>query len=295
MTKFRKKPIEKIFVVYKRSVFQKYFLELKNYKISNLIQKRHPLTKGMIKTHQQHMNSLKVIREVLNNSGIKYRMSTRSHSTNFKGFDLVITVGGDGTFLRASHYIKDQLILGVNSVPTQSVGAHCSIHYDAFADKLQEIISGKYKIRELPRMRIRLNRKNLPIEPINDLLFTNFSPAATSRYIISRGAHKEDHKSSGLWISTAVGSSAAVHATGGRIQKVTDKRLQYIVREPYVGPHDKPYKIVHGYLKGQEQLKIMSKMLKSRIFLDGPTVYFNMDYGDSVTMTRSQNVVRVVL
>ncbi|MBU1918241.1 NAD(+)/NADH kinase [bacterium] len=295
MSEYRKKPIERIFVVYKRSVFQKYFLELKNYKISNLIHKRHPLTKGMIKTHHQHMNSLKVIKEVLNNSGIKYRMSTRSHSTNFKGFDLVITIGGDGTFLRATHYIKDQLILGINSVPTQSVGAHCSIHYDAFAEKLQEIISGKYKIRELPRMRIKINRKTLPIEPINDLLFTNYSPAATSRYIISHGTHMEEHKSSGIWISTAIGSSAAVHATGGHIQKISDKRLQYIVREPYVAPHDKPYKVIHGYFKGQEQLKIMSKMLKARIFLDGPTAYFNIDYGDAVTIARSQKVVRVVL
>lgn len=35
-------------------------------------------------------------------------------------FDLVVTVGGDGTLLQASHFMDDSIpVLGVNSDPTQ--------------------------------------------------------------------------------------------------------------------------------------------------------------------------------
>ena len=32
----------------------------------------------------------------------------------FRKKDLVIVIGGDGTFLRASHFVKDELIFGIN-------------------------------------------------------------------------------------------------------------------------------------------------------------------------------------
>ena len=35
-------------------------------------------------------------------------------------FDLVVTIGGDGTLLQASHFMDDSIpVLGVNSDPTQ--------------------------------------------------------------------------------------------------------------------------------------------------------------------------------
>src|SRR5262249_13428177 len=36
--------------------------------------------------------------------------------------DLVVSVGGDGTLLRASHYVRDGMMIGVNSAPGDSVG-----------------------------------------------------------------------------------------------------------------------------------------------------------------------------
>ena len=40
--------------------------------------------------------------------------------------DLVVTIGGDGTLLAASHAIGDTPILGINSAPDFSVGFFCS-------------------------------------------------------------------------------------------------------------------------------------------------------------------------
>jgi NAD kinase len=43
---------------------------------------------------------------------------------------LVVTVGGDGTFLHSAHKIKNNksYILGVNSKPTKSIGKLCSFN-----------------------------------------------------------------------------------------------------------------------------------------------------------------------
>lgn len=42
-------------------------------------------------------------------------------SQPIRGVDIVVTVGGDGTLLRASHFMDGEIpVLGVNSDPTQS-------------------------------------------------------------------------------------------------------------------------------------------------------------------------------
>ncbi len=290
----KQRRIKKVFVVYKRSVYQKYILDLSNGILSKLIKKRHPSTSKLLSTHKQHVRSLDLIRKTLKAHNIKYRFSSRSHSKNFKGYDLVITIGGDGTFLRASHYIKNQLMLGVNSVPTNSVGALCSITYNQFPKKLAEILDNKYKVKDLLRMKIQINGQPLPIEPINDILFTNYSPAATSRYIAKYNGRREDQKSSGIWVSTPLGSTAAMHAAGGNKQRPNDNRLQFFVREPFFPGKTNPYKIIHEFLAKKQKLKIMTKMLKSRIYLDGPTVYYSMEYGDELSVSLSKNTLRVI-
>ncbi|HLD45044.1 MAG TPA: NAD(+)/NADH kinase, partial [bacterium] len=165
------KPIERVYVVYKRSVYQKYVLDLGNSTLSKLIKQKHPSTKTLFYTYDQHRKSLQLIRDVLNHYKIKYNISSRSISKNFSGYDLVITVGGDGTFLRTSHYIDDQLMLGINSVPKFSVGAWCSITYKDFAKKFRDILAGKLRVRSYHRMTLTLNGHTLPIEPVNDVLF----------------------------------------------------------------------------------------------------------------------------
>ena len=214
--------------------------------------------------------------------------------TPLRGHDLVITVGGDGTFLRtASHLKTNQLILGINSVPEVSTGALCAIKINEFSQIVPQLMNGDYKIFKMPRIAIHINGKKLPIEAINDVLFTNGSPAATSRYIISFKRKCEEHKSSGIWISTASGSTAAIHAAGGTIQKKNDDRLQLLVREPYQGIYN-PYKITRLFLKKNEKVSLISKMIKSSIYLDGPTTHCQILYGDHITFSRSTRNVHTI-
>ena len=68
---------------------------------------------------------------------------------------------------------------------------------------------------------------------LNDVLFSHPIPAATTRYAIRRDGRAEEQRSSGVWIATAAGSTAAIHSAGGKILPITSQRLQFVVREPY--------------------------------------------------------------
>ena len=207
---------------------------------------------------------------------------------------MIVTIGGDGTVLRAAQYVKNQLILGINSVPDVSVGALCSIKINEIEEKIAQIAQGKIKVKNLSRIKLQINNKALSFEPINDILFTNISPAGTSRYLIAVNQKKEEHKSSGLWVSTPSGSTAAIFAAGGQKQKPTDKRIQYLVREPYEGIYN-PYSLTKGFIAKGKKLTITSKMIQSKIYLDGPTTHFPIYYGDKITFSLSKNILKMVI
>jgi NAD+ kinase len=68
-----------------------------------------------------HMDAIKYCQEILQQRPVDWEPIFRNNlSQPICNVDLVITVGGDGTLLQASHFMDDTVpILGVNSDPTQ--------------------------------------------------------------------------------------------------------------------------------------------------------------------------------
>src|SRR5690606_11554095 len=64
-----------------------------------------------------------------------------------KSFDLLVSVGGDGTILRAITFVKDMdiPIIGIN---TGRLGFLATIQADGIESAIQDIIDGKYTISE---------------------------------------------------------------------------------------------------------------------------------------------------
>ena len=286
--------ISKVLVVYKKSVYQKYVLDENNESITKRIKENHVSTKKLYETHRKNLSSINKVEKKLEKHGIKYRITARSSLKSINNYDLVITIGGDGTFLRTAQHIKDAVLIGVNSHPKVSVGALCSIPIDDFDKKFDAILAGKYKLKEITRIQMKINGDVFHREAVNDILFTNTSPAATSRYVIVYKGTKEEHKSSGIWISTASGSTAAIMAAGGKKMPTTDKRLQFITREPYQGIFH-PYKLINDYIQPGKTMKIMNKMVKARLYVDGPTTFHTMNYGDEVEFSLSKNHLKVIV
>lgn len=283
-----------MYVAYKRTVYEKYVEKEKTSELKRLIRKKHFSIRSILEAHQTHTAAVRKVIQVLENLGIAHGISERHEIKSLNRYDLILTVGGDGTFLRSAHWVKNQLIMGINSSPSLSVGALCSITIDDFEKKLTQILAGQFKARAVTRIQIRVNGKILPVEAINDVLFTNNSPAGTSRYYIHYKGKNEEHKSSGIWIASASGSTAVISALGGVKMQPTEKRFQFVVREPYQGIYH-PYHIKRGLVPQGQKLKITSKMIRSRLYVDGPTTFFNLHYGDEVEFTLSKNYLNVVV
>ncbi|MCG3162652.1 MAG: NAD kinase [Acidobacteria bacterium] len=192
--------------------------------------------------------------------------------------DLVISVGGDGTLLGASHYVRDGVMLGVNSAPGDSVGHFCSVNRQNFAERLDAILDLKWRPVELARLQVTLDGKRLPELALNDVLIAHYCPAATTRYLIEAGGHVEEHRSSGVWISTAAGSTAAIGSAGGRRMPLRSRDIQFLVRELYREP-DHEYELARGLLPHDSGVTIASKMPDGRLFIDGARTQYLFPFG----------------
>lgn len=69
-----------------------------------------------------HKNAINFCQDVVKRKFVEWKSIFRSDlSKPITDVDLVVTVGGDGTLLQASHLMDDSIpVLGVNSDPTQS-------------------------------------------------------------------------------------------------------------------------------------------------------------------------------
>jgi NAD+ kinase len=192
--------------------------------------------------------------------------------------DLVITIGGDGTVLGSSHFVTKGTMLGVNSAPGDSIGFFCTANRLNFETVFDKVLGGRRRPIALARLSIRLNGKLLPELALNDVLIVHSCPAATTRYLIGTADLLEEQRSSGIWVSTPIGSTAGIRSAGGKVMPLGSRRLQYQVRELYREP-GRSYQMVHGYLSDEDQLVIASKMPEGELYIDGARTRYAIPFG----------------
>src|SRR6185295_20354394 len=101
---------------------------------------------------------------------------------------------------------------------------------------------------------------------------------------------REEHKSSGLWISTAAGSTAAIGSAGGIFMPIASRNFQFLVRELYRRLGRK-YDMGSGTIAFGRKLIILSKMRVGRIFLDGPHRVLPFPIGSKLEVSASAPVL----
>jgi len=289
----------RVAVVLKRSSWRRWVEEDKDPRVQRLLAAGDDTVRRIRPSHREHLETVDEVRRSFQDLGVT--PSWHDHASTFlaEGHDLVVTVGGDGTLLAASHGIGPGIgLLGVNSAPSHSVGFFCGARKGKVRAALAAALAGKLARAELTRMRVERNGERLHDRVLNEALFCHQSPAATSRYILrlARGAKSlqhEEQKSSGLWVGPAAGSTAAQRSAGGKVLPLTSRKLQFVVREPYRA--DGHALRVRLGLVGEDQvLEIKSKMRQARLFLDGDHIVHDVTIGDVVTMRRSDEPLVVL-
>lgn len=232
-----------------------------------------------------HRRSFAAVEGALKNRGIKFDRLARGKAFKESRYALVISLGGDGTFLDAARHLKKTPILGVNSAPGHSVGRLCPVSRSGFKKALKDFLEGKLRTKSIHRMQVSLNGKRWRHPVLNDVLVCHAVPAAMSRYLLTVGKIREDQRSSGLWISTAAGSTGAIKSSGGRELPLFSKYFQYLPRELFEG-HGARYRLRGGVLR-KNSLKVISQMREGRIYVDGARVRLPFGYGARLDIASS--------
>ena len=227
-------------MVAKRTAYRLFVEEEQDARITRLLKSDDPSVRRMRRSHEEHEGTVEEVARALDALGADVEWIRRAHAPyDPDGAALVVTVGGDGTLLAASHRVGRTPIVGVNSAPSHSVGFFCGVKKGHVHKALRQALEGKLRAVSLSRMSVHLNGKVISTRVLNDALFCHRSPAATTRYILRFGRVVEEQKSSGFWIGPAAGSTAAQRSGGGKILPLTSTDLQLVVREPYTPAGEK--------------------------------------------------------
>ncbi len=277
----------RVALVVKRSAWRIYLEEQRDERIARLVDAGDPTVARLRASHDAHERTALEVRAALGRLGAEILdVSGSTRQFDAAGLDLVITVGGDGTLLSASHHVTDTPILGINSAPNHSVGFFCGARSAEAPQAIEEALRGALRRTVLTRMQVTVNGQVVTSRVLNDALFCHASPAATSRYLIRLGKIEEEQKSSGFWIGPAAGSTAAQRSAGGRVLPLTSKRLQLVVREPYT-PHGEEYHLRHALIPPGAPLVVRSKIHDAKLFFDGPVHSVDVGFGDVIEFTQA--------
>ena len=282
-----------ILVLHKRSAFESYRKTQRTLtgKLNNKILRRE--FKHLKEAHEDHYQTLHQVLKILDFSKLNYKKYRRGQRINYDVFDFVITIGGDGTFLEAARHLDRQVILGVNSSPRYSVGRYCQATRANFFSIFKKIQKRQIKIRYLNRLRIKFKENHRTLDALNDILVCHRNPAAMSRYYLKIDNRLEKQRGSGLWISTATGSSGAILSARGRKIFGFKKSLQYQPRELHAFK-GRGYDLTGGILSHKTKIMITSLMHQGIIYTDGEHVYAPFPYGTEISITHSPKPIKTV-
>jgi NAD+ kinase len=290
---FTELQISRVLVVYKKSYYELYGYEHREHRFAALLERHHPIVHTMRLSHEENQRTLADVCAALEAVGLSYDCVYRGQLGQTTGYDLLLSVGGDGTFLEVARHAVDIPVLGVNSDPQHSTAFFCAADRTTIQQRLEALLAGTLREVRLARLQANINGTSLPHYALNDLLVAHANPAAVTSYTLRLGAHSESQKSSGIWIATAAGSTAAIRAAGGRIMPLRSRKLQFLVREPYFGDGCR-YRLLRGLVAPDTPLEVTSKMRRGCLFMDGPHLRFPLGLGDVLSVTTTAAPLRVV-
>ncbi|KAL7470717.1 hypothetical protein ACHAXS_010970 [Conticribra weissflogii] len=262
--------------------------------------------------YESHKECVNDLLDILRRNDIAFSCVNRVEldRQHLADVDLVIAVGGDGTVLSTAHFLDHGTIplLGINSDPiseadkinsqSRSHGALCACTRDNMKGKLPRILHGGGVLSEKARIQciVKSTFSETRLVPaLNDLLIANPRPniLPRSQYgTVTRfgGELYEEHNSlnvwsSGLWISTATGSTAAIASAGGKPMEPSSRSLQYLIREHMIenSPNKEEMKNLNNEVfSHDEKLHLRWNSQKGRIFIDGSHLMHNLELGDEI-------------
>jgi NAD+ kinase len=279
--------LRKVLILHKKSTFQIQALEHRESRFLKLLEEGSDVVTRVKIAHEEHTETLRQLEQELTSRGVEFKSIARAElNDRVTDVDLMIAVGGDGTFLDASHSLDSIPLLGVNSSSSSSFGHFCLATEKTIKQILDQIESDALKPRKILRLELSLNDSVLPELVLNEVLVAHGNPAATSRYFIDVRGEREEQRGSGIWIGTAAGSTGSLRSAGGTVLPITDHRFQFVVREACMRPQEK-WNFSKGILTRSEEMIVTSQMRTGVLYVDGQHIDYQFGLGDELRVRAS--------
>lgn len=231
----------------------------------------------------------------------------------FGAQDIVVVLGQDGLVANTLKYLDGQPLVGVNPDPRRWDGQLLPFQVPDLDKLMRELLRAGRKTREVTMAEARLNT-GLGLCAVNDL-FIGMKSHGSARYRIELGEKAENHSSSGVIVSTGLGSTgwfkslmagaAGVAVASGHAQKAQpqDSRfpweadyLYFTVREPFPSKTTGT-SLVFGKVTARQPLVIESLMGENGvIFSDGiEQDFIEFNSGTKATISIAERKGRLVI
>jgi NAD kinase len=238
-----------------------------------------------LRENEAYASSLRIVVECLQAWG-RYQILDRTHLPNFlfASDDIVVALGQDGLVANTLKYLNRQPLVGINPEPKRWDGLLLPFEAAQLATVLPHVAADRRTTQTVTMAEARLS-DGQTLRAVNDL-FIGPRTHSSALYEIAYRGHAEQQSSSGLIVSTGLGSTAwlksvvtgslgIAHALGVanapsyRPMPWDTDHLVFAVREPF-GSRSSQTELVYGDIKAAERLTLRSRMPDNGvIFSDG--------------------------
>ncbi|WP_063682699.1 hypothetical protein [Bradyrhizobium stylosanthis] len=235
--------------------------------------------------HEVYQAQRRTTLQVLEQWG-RYQVIERGFLPNFifAPDDIVVALGQDGVVANTMKYLDGHPLIGVNPDPTRFDGILLPFVPGDLAKLLPDVAAEKRDSQAVTMAEARLSDGQV-LHAVNDL-FVGARTHVSAVYEIAAGGMTERQSSSGLIVSTGLGSTAwfksivtgslAIAGSFGQPSPASydalpwdAAELRFAVREPFPSRHSQT-NLVCGRLASEDQLRIRSLMAENGvIFSDG--------------------------
>lgn len=230
--------------------------------------------------HERYAAAKSAALEALQHHG-RYQVIDRGFLPNFlfAAGDVVLALGQDGLVANTMKYLAGQPLVGLNPDPARYDGVLLPFEARELSALLPDLLSDRRPLRKVTMAQATLTDRQV-LYAVNDL-FIGPKSHTSARYEIRHGGRAEVQSSSGLIVSTGLGSTAWMRSivTGAatiagtkldyRLLAWDAPRLQFAVREPFPSKTSRTG-LVFGEISRGEALRLRSLMPENGvIFSDG--------------------------
>ncbi|WP_203256079.1 NAD kinase [Hyunsoonleella ulvae] len=218
--------------------------------------------------------------------------SFKTFKTLDKSFDLLVSIGGDGTILRAITFVAnlDIPIVGIN---TGRLGFLATIQVEDIENAVQNIIDGKYKISERSLLSVETSPENSDILELNFALNEiavsrkNTTSMITVETLLD-GQYLTSYWSDGLIISTPTGSTGYSLSCGGPV--ITPGANSFVLTP--IAPHNLSARPLIIPDSTEIQLKVSGREEQHLVSLDSRIA--TLDNGTIIKIKKADFKIKMI-